>query len=179
MFAGIMECFTNPVKCKMLLEINVKGQLTAKELAESCGDIPQTSLYRHLKSMTESRIIKVVDEHQIRGTVEKVYAMADDLSASVKKMIEENNGQAYMLLFTQYMMGVMQEFKAYTAHEDIDILNDGSGFSLAPVYVTREELIAAMHQIGDILTRLVSNESTPERSLHNIGMIITPPKRPD
>ena len=177
MFAGIMECFTNPVKCKMLLEINAKGRITAKELAESCGDIPQTSLYRHLKSMTESRIIKVVDEHQIRGTVEKVYAMADDMSASVKKMIEENNGQAYMLLFSQYMMGVMQEFKTYTAREDIDILKDGSGFSLAPVYVTGEELTVAMQRIGEILTQLVRNENTSERSLHNIGMIITPPNR--
>ncbi|MFP3154671.1 hypothetical protein LQZ18_09645 [Lachnospiraceae bacterium ZAX-1] len=46
-------------------------------------------------------------ENQIRGTVEKVYACALDFSIEVGKMIEENNRQVYMLLFSQYMVGFM------------------------------------------------------------------------
>ncbi len=45
----LMECFTNPVKCKLLLEIRSQGQTTAKHLAETYTDIPQATLYRNLK----------------------------------------------------------------------------------------------------------------------------------
>ncbi len=37
----IMECITNPVKCKLLLEIYSQGQATAKHLSDTLGDIPQ------------------------------------------------------------------------------------------------------------------------------------------
>ena len=70
----IMECITNPAKCKLLLEIYSKGQATAKHLSDTFGDIPQATLYRNLKKMLNDGILKVVDETQIRGTVEKSYA---------------------------------------------------------------------------------------------------------
>ncbi len=37
----IMECITNPIKCKLLLEIYSQGQATAKHLSDTLGDIPQ------------------------------------------------------------------------------------------------------------------------------------------
>ena len=49
MTGRLMECITNPVKCKLLLEIHSKGKATAKQLAHIYTDIPQATLYRHLK----------------------------------------------------------------------------------------------------------------------------------
>ena len=72
----IMECITNPVKCKLLLEIYSQGQATARHLADAFGDIPQATLYRNLKKMLNDGILKVVEETQIRGTVEKTYGLA-------------------------------------------------------------------------------------------------------
>ena len=37
----LMECITNPVKCKLLLEIHSKEKATAKQLADIYNDIPQ------------------------------------------------------------------------------------------------------------------------------------------
>ena len=179
MYDKLFECFTNPVKCRLSLEVIAKGKVTARQLSEACPEVPQTSLYRYLKNMTDDGVLRVVEEHPVRGTVEKVYAMADDFAIDIQKTIEKNDGQAYMLLFTQYMMGLMKEFKEYTAHPDIDILEDCSAFTLAPVYITREEWTTAALQIGTILTGLMKNEKTPERRLHNIGLIVTPPKKID
>ena len=58
----IMECITNPVKCKLLLEIYSQGQATARHLADAFGDIPQATLYRNLKKMLNDGILKVVEE---------------------------------------------------------------------------------------------------------------------
>lgn len=49
---NVMDCFTHPIKCKLLLELYSAGKATAKQLAETYNDIPQATLYRHLKRMT-------------------------------------------------------------------------------------------------------------------------------
>ena len=76
----IMACITNPVKCKLLLEIYSQEQTTAKHLADVLSDIPQATLYRNLKKMLNDGILKVVEETQVRGTVERTYALAFDLN---------------------------------------------------------------------------------------------------
>ena len=57
----LMECLTNPVKCKLLLEIYSSGHSTAKQLADIYNDIPQATLYRYLKRMTDDGILKIVE----------------------------------------------------------------------------------------------------------------------
>ncbi|MDF2524650.1 MAG: DNA-binding protein [Clostridiales bacterium] len=172
-----MECVTNPIKSRILYEISSKGEVTAKQLAEIHSDIPHATLYRYLRKMTADNILKVVKENQIRGTVEKVYAIVDDLLVDIKKMLDENNGQAYMMLFSNFIIGLMEEFKGYTSHADINLLEDGSGFNTTSIYATTGELQSAMIEIIKILTPLAQNEKTPERSLHSIAIITTPPKR--
>lgn len=173
----IAECFSNPIKCKLLLEIHNKERATAKQLSKTYSDITHATLYRYLKKMTDDGILKVVEENQIRGTVEKVYAVNPDLSVDTKKMVIENNGQAYMMLFTQFVMGLTEEFREYTSRPDINILQDGSGFTVAPIYATTEELTAVLTEIGKIIEPLLNNGKTPERDLHNIAIITTPPKK--
>ncbi|QIB70215.1 helix-turn-helix domain-containing protein [Aminipila butyrica] len=174
---NMAECVANPTKCKLLLEIYSKGQATAKQLTDTYSDITHATLYRYLKKMTADGILKVVAENQIRGTVERVYAVADDLLMDMQRMVEENNGPAYMMLFTKFVMGLTEEFRQYTSRSDINLLQDGSGFSVAPIYATTEELTAALTEMGKIIEPLLTNEKTPERDLHNIAIITTPPKK--
>lgn len=171
------ECLTNPIKCKLLLEVYKRGRATTKQLAETHNDITHATLYRYLKKMTSNKILKVVDENQIRGTVEKVYSVADDLVADANKMVMENNGSAYMMMFASFMMGLNEEFLEYTSRTDINILHDGSGFTIAPVYATTEELTVALTKISKIIEPLFNNTKTPDRDLHNIAIITTPPKK--
>lgn len=172
----IAACFANPIQCKLLIEILDKGRATPKQLAETLGDIAHATLYRHLKKMTADGILQIVEENKIRGTVEKVYAVVDDLLEDIKRMVVENNGQAYMMLFNQFIVGLTEEFRAYTAQPEIDLLGDGSGFNTSPIYATRSELESAITEINSILLRLMQNSKNPDRKLHSIAVIITPPR---
>lgn len=169
----IMECVSNPIKCRLLIEILKSGETTAKFLAEKCVDIPQTTLYRHLKRMTEDGILQVVNETQIRGTVEKTYAVTFDLK-DTDAMIGENSGKMYMQMFLQYILTFAKQFQTYCNTPGIDIKNDKSGFSLSYVYLTDEELENAIAAISKILSPLQNNKPAPDRKLRTIGVIISP-----
>ena len=169
----LMECVSNPIKCRLLIEILKSGEATAKLLAEKCVDIPQTTLYRHLKRMNEDGVLKVVSETQIRGTVEKTYAAAFDLH-DTDAILGENAGKMYMQMFLRYILTFAKQFQTYCDTPGIDIQKDKSGFSLSHVYLTDEELEHTVAAISKILTPLQNNRPAPGRKLRTIGVIVSP-----
>ena len=131
MTGRLMECITNPVKCKLLLEIHSKGKATAKQLADIYTDIPQATLYRHLKKMLSDGILQVVEETQVRGTVEKTYSLAHNLISDIETIVEKNSGELYMQYFMQYFIGFAKQFQEYCHSPNINIKKDMTGFSLS------------------------------------------------
>lgn len=172
----IMECITNPVKCKLLLEIYSQERATAKHLSDVLSDIPQATLYRNLKKMLNDGLIKVVEKKQVRGTVESTYALALNLNSEFEAILAENSGPLYMQLFMQYFLGFAKQFREYCKSPNIDIQKDMSGFSLSHLYLSDEELIELMKNISNIIKTVEKNEPKTERKLRTLGIIVTPPE---
>lgn len=170
----LMDCITNPVKCKLLLEIHSQGSATAKHLADTYPDIPQATLYRHLKKMLSDGILQVVEEMQVRGTVEKTYALAHGISSKMEAVVEENSGELYMQYFMQYIFGFAKQFQEYCQSPDINIRKDMTGFSLSPLYLSDDELTSLITGISQLIKAAEGNEPNPERKLRTIGLIVSP-----
>ena len=77
----------------------------AKHLADIYTDIPQAALYRRLKKMTCDGILKIAKETQIRGTVERTYALAYDINRDTENLLEKNSGTVYMQFFFNISWG--------------------------------------------------------------------------
>lgn len=172
----IMECITNPIKCKLLLEIYSQGRATAKHLSDILGDIPQATLYRNLRKMLSDGILKIVDETQVRGTVEKTYALAIDFNSGFEEILAENSGTLYMQAFMQYLLGFAKQFREYCKSPNINIIEDMSGFSLSHLYLSDEELNDLMKRISSAINAAEKNEPRADRKLRTLGLIVSPPK---
>ena len=172
-----MQCLANPAKLALLLQVLSEGETTAKALAEKNRGIPQATLYRHLKKLVSDGILKVVEERQVRNVTEKIYAMAIDFNADLYKAIKENGGEAYFAMFQQFAIGLLKEFGAYCSRDDIDILSDGSGFRIAPIHATLDELVELSVDINKLIEPYTTREAAPGRETHSIAIIITPPSR--
>lgn len=170
----LMDCITNTVKCKLLLEIYSRGKVTAKHLADIYSDIPQATLYRHLKKMLSDGILQVVEETQVRGTVEKTYSLADNINSDMETMIEENSGELYMQYFMQYIIGFAKQFQEYCQSPNINIKKDMTGFSLSPLYLSDNELTSLVTSISQIINAVKNNKPKPDRKLRTIGVIVSP-----
>jgi DNA-binding HxlR family transcriptional regulator len=173
----IMECITNPVKCKLLLEIYAREQATAKHLSDTLDDIPQATLYRHLKKMLSDGILKVTEETPVRGTLEKTYALAFDLGSDFETILAENSGTLYMQTFTQYFLGFAKQFREYCNSPDINIKEDMSGFSLSHLYLSDEELTELIKSISKVISAAEKNAPKEGRKLRTIGVIVSPPEK--
>lgn len=172
----IMDVLTNPIKCKLFLETQKCGETTAKHLSETFSDIPPATLYRYLKRMTNDKVLKIVDQTQVRGALEKTYAIDIDMTKDFKEILDSNSGEAYMQAFMQYIIGFAELFQDYCKRDDIDIVKDKSGFSLSPLYLTDDELEMLIGNIQAVIKPYGNNTPAAGRKLHSIGLIISPPK---
>lgn len=175
---GFLEVMVHPVSSKLFMEVYTRGEATAGELASALPDIPQATLYRQLGKMVEKGVLKVVDQRKKRALYEKVYAAVLDFNTDLNALLKQNRGDVYAALFFQFMMVFFEEFQAYAKRPDIDIISDGSGFSMGPIVATNEELAQTMTEIGTLIEKLRGNSLTPGsgRKMHTIGLIVSPPK---
>lgn len=170
-----MDCLTHPSMCRLFLSVLSAQNVTANQLAAFHPEIAQTTLYRYLKRLTDVGLIKVIKESPVRGTYKKTYAPAVELTSAIEQIIHHNDGQAYMLLFMQYLSGFVGAFRDYCQRQDINLKEDLSAFTTAPIYATDAELALALQQISEIVMRLAANPPGPHRKLRNLGMMLTPP----
>ena len=171
----LMEYLVSPAKLNLILQVISEGETTAKILAEKNKNIPQATLYRYLKKMVSDGILKVVEERQVRNVTEKIYAMAIDLNADFNQVVEENDGEAYLALFQQFAIGLLNEYSAYCARDDIDIANDGSGFRVISTHATVDELRELAANIWKLIEPYARREATPDTKARSVAIIFTPP----
>ncbi|MEF7563842.1 hypothetical protein V4V35_12580 [Bacillus infantis] len=172
----IMDCIVNPVKSQIILSIQKKGECTAKDLLSSQNDIPQATLYRTLNRLVDSGILKIVAENKVRAVTEKVYALNESFLNVNQSIIEQNNGEAYFKMFTNFIIVLMKEFQNYAEKPSINIVKDVSGFSAVPIYATGKEMLEIGNKFKEIIAPYQTrNTSVKEQNMRILATIITPP----
>jgi len=172
---NLMECLTNPIKNKLLAAINEQGRATTKELAQIADQLPQTTLYRYLKNMVADGLIEVVEENRIRNVNEKVYGMTIDFDAEIKATAENTSRRAFIVQFTRFHNGLVEEFQKHLPEDDVNAVRDGYGFYIAPIHASRDEAKELIEKIREVVEPYQTNTLTADRQLQSFAMVITPP----
>ena len=173
----LMSHITNPVKAKLIGALVERGTATAKELAAANPALAQATLYRYLKKLVDDGVFTVVEERKVRNVTEKTYAMSVDLDSVFNEMLQENAGEAYLALFAQFSEGLMEEFRAYSKRDDIDLQNDGSGFRVSSFHATLDELTTLSKSIHALIRPYTELEPAPGREARSVALIFTPPNK--
>ena len=170
----MLEYFIDPIKGKILLEINNAKRISVKGLCTKCTNIPRSTMYRHLSRMEKNGVIEVVERRKIRGTIEKTYALNSEAMAVNDDGTDTISKELYLNMFVKYCIDFIDIFKK-NIEEGLDVKKEISGFTTAPFYATDGELKIAVGSISRIIQDLVANPSAPERKMHSMGLIISPP----
>ena len=72
----------HPVRMRIVQALFGDRRLTARQIADVLGGPSIATLYRHLNRLVRAGVIAVVEERPVRGTLEKVYALAGDQAAT-------------------------------------------------------------------------------------------------
>jgi DNA-binding transcriptional ArsR family regulator len=168
------ELLLHPVRMRIVVEIS-GGQRTAKQLSEVMPDIPPATLYRHLSRLVEGGVLRVVAENPVRGTIERVYAVA---GASLSPEDLSELSKAEMLqTFTLIISTFIADFQRYlnsTAAEHPDVMADGLDFSKVVLELSDEELHQMNKKFWDAIEAALHHEPRPDRKRRLVSYMILP-----
>jgi len=99
----IYEVLLDPTRIRIMqtLLLGARETITAGELCSLLGDVPRTTLYRHINVLIEANVLHVVAERKVRGSVERTLALnASELEKL--KHVEDVPGQVFRFLMLIY-----------------------------------------------------------------------------
>jgi DNA-binding transcriptional ArsR family regulator len=157
------DLILHPVRMRLLAAL-ARRQLTARQLGERLPEVPQATLYHHLGILTRAGLLRVVSERQVRGTVEKVYALAEDLASLNPTDLANASRDDHLRYFTVFVSMLIGDFARYLRQDrPIDLAADGVSYRQTVFYLSDEELEQAAAALQHALLPFLRYGPAPGR----------------
>lgn len=174
MAASRADLILHPVRMRLLATL-ARRQLTAHQLSELLPDVPQATLYHHLGTLTRAGLLRVVSERQVRGTIEKLYALADDHTTLSPADLANVSRDDHLRYFTMFVTTLLGDFARYLQQDaPIDLYADGAGYREIPFYLSDDEFAQAVAAFNQALLPFLSNQPASHRRRRIFAMITFP-----
>lgn len=168
------DLILHPVRMRLLAHL-ARRHLTAHQLSDQLSDIPQTTLYYHLGLLMRAGLLRIVAEHRVRGTVEKVYTLADDQASVGPADVAHASRDDHLRYFTVFITTILGDFTRYLQQDAAsDLVADGVGFNQTPFYLSDEEFTQAAEALNHALLPFLHNQPAPHRRRHLFTTIVFP-----
>ena len=167
------DLILHPVRLRLIVLLGTEPRLTPQQLAERLPDVPPATLYRHIKKLTAAGLLAVVEQRQVRGAQEKVYALADERFLKTGAL-DELTREDHMRLFVRFQAALIGSFGRYLQRDQCNLVADGVSFRQASVYLTDEEFGQLVIKLGATLREAMANGPAPDRYRRSISTIIIP-----
>ncbi len=169
------DVMLHPVRMRVIQTLLTYKTMTVQQLLEKLDDIPQATMYRHLKQLVDAELIEVVETNKIRGTIEKTYAVKEENLVISEEELADTPAEEHIRYFMTYQANLLKEFERYvSAHSAKDFAKDGLGFSQAMLHLTADEMAQFGRELGEVVQRFAQKESTPERRSRTLALIFIP-----
>ncbi|MCE5170283.1 helix-turn-helix domain-containing protein [Paenibacillus profundus] len=168
------QLILHPVRMRIVQTLLGNRKLTVHEIAERLPNVPQATLYRNLNKLVAGNILEVVDSRQVRGAVEKIYALGDSKANFTTEEFDGSTKEEQMNWFIQFATGLIDQYGRYLEQDQIDLAKDGLTFREADLYMSDEEFEAFKLDILAAYGKVMPNEPAPHRSKRTVSFIIIP-----
>lgn len=168
-----IKLILHPVRMRITQSLMNGNQLNVQQIAERLKDVPQATLYRHLNKLHEANVIEVVQENQIRGTVEKVYGLKEHTISSNEELKSLTKDQ-HLELFLNYITQLLGLYESYLNKGDVDLVSDGVSYRVANLYLSDDENLELVRTIATSIQKAMENKPSPERKARYFANIVIP-----
>lgn len=157
----------NQVRHRILQCVLRHGRITAREIQAELKDIPQASLYRQIKTLFDSGLLKVCEERQVRGTLEHRYELAPEL------IITDDTEQTELnIQFT--LLSLAQDFSDYYADPANNPVKDMVSLITTPLMVSDEEFEQLIRGINELTRQYMNKSPSGERRTRKLTFVASP-----
>lgn len=153
MSENLLDAMLHPIRMRIMTTLAGSEGMTPQQLAETMPEVPQATLYRHINRLTESSLLTVIEERQVRGTIEKVYVLNNSVQTHLGREDMQNlSKEEHMHYFNTFLVTLMEEFSIYLRQtKKVDYAADGVGYSQVILYMDDAEMLTFSQKINEAI----------------------------
>lgn len=169
------DLFKNQVRFKIALElIDIDDGLSILQLNKLLKEVSQATLYRHVNSMVEDDLLKVVGINRSGKVEEKLYA----LNTQAYKVSQEDWQSATyserIRFITYYFMYILQNYKNYHERSVEEQSQDQSTFSLVKLNLTDDRFNDFQSELGSLMEKYYNAQEPEQGTERAVSLVIIP-----
>jgi DNA-binding transcriptional ArsR family regulator len=169
-----LDLLLHPVRLRIVRAMLDGHPSTTAQLRERLPDVAPATMYRHIAALTAAGVLAVVDERQVRGTVERTYQVQWDraeIDAAERAVMTTDD---HRRAFTAFAGGLLSDFDRYLAGERADPTGDGVTYRQAALWLTDEELAELVDELRAAVTARMGNRQDAGRTRRMISVVVMP-----
>lgn len=174
------DLIIHPVRFKILRLLD-REDLTTAEIGQILEDVPNSSIYRHLKLLLDGGMIEVTETRLIKGIQEKTYRLMRPAVLD-QGDIAAWNADDHLHYFTTYVLTLISDFERYTRHTEekegyIDMLSDRVGYREVEIWASKQELDRAIGEMSKAVQPLLDSKAGGNRRRYKLSTILHPQEK--
>lgn len=170
------DLLVHPVRLRAIRAL-VQQPMTAGDLQDVLGDVPQATLYRHLRALEEGGVIEVVDRRRARGGVERTFAVVDGAALLQPADLADASADDHLRWFTTFVGTLLTDFAAYLDNPDADVVADRVGYRQVPLWLTDAEVDDLTEELQAAVERRLGLGADGTRRRRILTTVLVPDDR--
>ncbi|WEK54757.1 MAG: helix-turn-helix domain-containing protein [Candidatus Cohnella colombiensis] len=168
------DVILHPIRMRMIQVLINGAKMSTGQIQERIADVPQATLYRHLKKLVDAGVLIVAEEVPIRGTIEKIYALPAQGAELSAEEIQSASVEDHFSLFVKFAAHLIGEYGAYLDQPNFDLYKDGVSFRQISLNLSDDENLELLSAIKQLLLSAMNNEQNEERRTRLFSVIDFP-----
>ncbi|GCD93062.1 helix-turn-helix domain-containing protein [Embleya hyalina] len=173
-----VDLFLHPVRVRIVHAMYDGSARTTSELCALLPDVSQATVYRHVGLLVGGGVLAIEGEERVRGAVERRYVLRRGKTVIDAETTASMSTEDYRRSFAVSVATLQAEFNAYLDREGADPVRDLVAIRQHALWLSRDELVALIDDVRDVLLARVGNEPSPERVRHLLGLTLFPGETP-
>lgn len=170
----LVDLVLHPIRMRLIIALSGR-EMTAQQLAETLGDVPPATLYRHLNRLTKAGVLVLSDERRVRGTLEKVYTLKKQSAFIDPQEFAALSREDHLRCFTTFVASLLDDFSRYIKNaEPLNVLTDGMGYQKLPLELSDEEFTEVAKGINAAIIPHLNNQPAPGRKRRILATMVMP-----
>jgi DNA-binding transcriptional ArsR family regulator len=163
----------HPVRLQIITAVSGR-RITTRELLRAIPDVPQATLYRHVRALIRGGVLEVAGERRIRGVEERIIRMKAPPAITPRDLKGKSVADLEQIGVV-FVSGLLADIRRYLrGKKKVDPFRDGVQVSKVMLQLSDAELSDLNGRIVGLLMAAADNEPGSGRRSRVFSYLIIP-----
>jgi DNA-binding transcriptional ArsR family regulator len=172
-----IDALLHPIRMRIVRAFVGGAALTARDLAQRLDDVPQATLYRHVKGLVEAGALIVSSETPVRGALERTYRLDPHAGKVAPEDVGAIDPETHRKYFSIFVASLLEDFGRYMRADDVDVVRDDVHYLQVTFNAGSKEFAAFMKELQALIQQFAKRGRARNQVQRTVS-IVTLPERP-